>query len=773
MTVIDHLISSLRSATLTPDGATAPAVVLWTDAEGQWVPLMQTLRGILRPLFTLGTYDPAARTGPAIWLKCIVDRTLPGAPPVGETPILYLPHVGRQELRAAGDCPARTQSLIELQYRGRVWHQANGHDWTVQAFLVSEEGLGLDVARDRRTEEAFLRVLPILAEMDANMLRGRLLDADDFDKLSVSDPVRDLLRWLNGPELFEAGAQAGRWESFRNLCKSEFRVDPESVGAPGVAAGLLRGEAPLEPVWRRFCEAPNLYPGIAKLLSEPSAGKQGLLSLDPSRNPRINDDDEDELRKQLESAAKLPQSSASKRVVELEQKHGARREWVWARMGSSPWAFALLPLARLSKLSQSVLGGATIGSVASAYADGGWRCDWAAMEALAHFRNTADAGVVAKVVSTIYEPWLDASSRHFQDLLYKQPAEARKAVGSVKGDKDTCLLFVDGLRFDLCGRLAEVLESRSLSTKLRHRLSPLPTVTATAKPAAMTIAMEIKASNGEDFTPFLQTANGLKPATAPLLRERMAAQGVEVLDFDETRIPAGSEAGGWTECGMIDSIGHSLQAQLVYQLSSEIEKIADRVVSLLDSGWRRVRVVTDHGWLLLPDGFPKVDLPVYLTATKWARCAVVKGSSAVAGPTFPWHWNESVRIVCPPGIACFRAGERYTHGGVSPQECVVPDLLVERGAEESFASIQSVQWRGMRCKVRIEGNDAGLQVDLRTSWKQAATSIVASPKAVGTSGEVSLAVVDDKYEGAAASVVVLEPGGKVITYQTTCVGETA
>ena len=162
-------------------------------------------------------------------------------------------------------------------------------------------------------------------------------------------------------------------------------------------------------------------------------------------------------------------------VVELEQKHGARREWVWARMGSSPWAFALLPLTRLSKLSQSVLGGATIGSVASAYADGGWRCDWAAMEALAHFRNTADAGVVARIVSTIYEPWLDASSRHFQDLLYKQPAEARKAVGSVKGEKDTCILFVDGLRFDLCGRLAEVLESRSLSTKLRHRLAhPCP-----------------------------------------------------------------------------------------------------------------------------------------------------------------------------------------------------------------------------------------------------------------------------------------------------------
>jgi hypothetical protein len=298
-------------------------------------------------------------------------------------------------------------------------------------------------------------------------------------------------------------------------------------------------------------------------------------------------------------------------------------------------------------------------------------------------------------------------------------------------------------------------------------------VTATAKPAATTVASEIKGSNGEDFTPLLQTATGLKLATAPLLRERMASQGVEILDLDEIRIPAGSEAGGWAECGLIDSLGHSLQGELVHQLSSEIEKIADRVVTLLDAGWRRIRVVTDHGWLLLPDGLPKVGLPAYLTETKWARCAVVKGSSEVPVPTFPWYWNENVRIVSPPGIGCFRAGERYTHGGVSPQECVVPDLLVERGVEASFASIQFVQWRGMRCKVRVETNDPGLQIDLRTNWKQPSTSIVAAPKPVGSSGEVSLAVVDDKYEGAAASVVVLDASGKVVVSQTTCVGETA
>ena len=42
---------------------------------------------------------------------------------------------------------------------------------------------------------------------------------------------------------------------------------------------------------------------------------------------------------------------------------------------------------------------------------------------------------------------------------------------------------------------------------------------------------------------------------------------------------------------------------------------------VLGTGWARVRVVTDHGWLLVPGGMPKVELPAHLVATKWARCA--------------------------------------------------------------------------------------------------------------------------------------------------------
>jgi hypothetical protein len=279
-------------------------------------------------LYTLGyakeePYDPTQRLGPAIWLRCVVERALPEAtPPAGKTPILYLPMVGRQDLRSAGECPARLQPLVELQFRGRVWHQTSGRDWTVQAFLVSDDGLGLEMAHDRRTEEAMLRVLELLADTDVASLRGRRLDADDFDKLSVADPTRDLLRWMSGPEVFEVAAKGNRWESFRNICRAQFNFDPDSEGVSSAGTALARGQGAWDHVWRRFCEAPQLYPGIAKLLGEPSVGGQGLLTLDPARNPRVNDEEERDLRNQMEQVGALPQSAAYAKVLA-----GCGRRW--------------------------------------------------------------------------------------------------------------------------------------------------------------------------------------------------------------------------------------------------------------------------------------------------------------------------------------------------------------------------------------------------------------------------------------------------------------
>jgi hypothetical protein len=757
MKLLDRIRESLAKVLRVPEGQAPPVAIVWTDATGEWLPLAPMIRELIPEFYTLGAFRPKERTGPAIWLKCIVDRTLPEAPPPGVVPILYLPNVSRQVLRAAADCPAHLTPIIELQYRGRVW-EYKGRDWTVMAFLMSPEGLGLDIAQDRRTEEALGRALPLLVDVDASALTGHRLDADDFDRLSVADPVRDFLQWLNAPERFEQ-TQAERWVSFRNRCQSEFLVDP--ADGPDVAAtALAQGRTALDSVWSRFCESPAAYPGIAKRLRSPSS-----LAIEADRNPAVNDAEEGDLRKALESLAGVEQSSAAAKVLTLESKHGPRRKWVWARMGQSPWAMALERLVSLANLAKSPVGGATVEAAASNYATDGYRCDQAALDALSRFRETTpDALIMKRVVRALYERWLDSSARHFQDLVQKA---GKLSSAPITGERDVCLLFVDGLRFDVGALLAAELEQRGLILRLGYRLSTLPTVTATAKPATMPLEIELHGESGEDFAPFV----GTKVATTSVLRDAIAQRGVDILDGSENRFSSGAEAGGWAECGQIDAYGHAHPDDLPKRCLTEVVNVADRVVQLLEAGWKRVSVVTDHGWLLMPEGLPKVELPAFFAATKWSRCAVVKGDPSV--PSYSWQWNPHVRIASPPGIASFRAGEKYAHGGVSLQECVVPEIVVEQGIEAITASIVSIEWRGMRCKVKVETNDPKLRVDLRTNWKQASSSLVASVKEVGVTGEVSLVVSDDKYEGAAAVVVLMDLAGGILTQKTTSVGERA
>ena len=80
-----------------------PAAILWTDADGEWQPIVTRLRALMPELLTLGEYEPEQHTGPAIWLRCIVDGALPDVQmPEKSVPILYLPKVSRQDVAVAG-----------------------------------------------------------------------------------------------------------------------------------------------------------------------------------------------------------------------------------------------------------------------------------------------------------------------------------------------------------------------------------------------------------------------------------------------------------------------------------------------------------------------------------------------------------------------------------------------------------------------------------------------------------------------------------------------
>jgi len=230
-----------------------------------------------------------------------------------------MPGVSRQTLRAVEECPDALKPLVELQYRGSVWTQSNGKDWTIRAFLVNDdEGLGLDVAEDKLTLQAMQGALSQLAVTSIAPLRGdppKRLEAEDFDKLMIGDTPRDVLLWLGDPQGTRNQWDAGKWSAFCNRCRQEYRFDPETEGEIVGGEKLGQREDAWYGVWERFAESPVLYPGIPDLLRR--AKPKGILIFKKDPWPDENDSMEKELRAALLDVGSMNPAEARRRLEQF------------------------------------------------------------------------------------------------------------------------------------------------------------------------------------------------------------------------------------------------------------------------------------------------------------------------------------------------------------------------------------------------------------------------------------------------------------------------
>ncbi len=758
-TVREELVGALRSASEhNRSDVVAPAAVLWTDKGRHWESVVPGLREDV-PLLTLGGYEPEALTGPAIWLRCVIAGTLPEIELPEGTPVLYLPGVGRSDLRAVEDCPRELQPLAELQYRGVAFSHPNGRDWSPAGFLGNV--MDVEVAGDDATREALARALPELLRREVGEIRSMSpLGASDLDALLIQDPERELLSWMDDPGGYSSARGSEAFAAFRQVCKSRYSFDPVSDGDLQ-AVQLLAGEGgPWKAVWRRYKESPKLYPNLPSLLDRVGGEAQGSLfeSSSPYR-PSDNRAEEDRLREALLALEDKTAPAARRSIEELAEQHDVRRNWVWAELGQSPLAGALSSLVGLCQATQSVPGGDTPREAARKYTQWGWKADDAALRALAAAEKEKDAAAVRVAVRAVYADWLERTARRFQKSVEAEIFQTPEGIGVGGVEEGVCLLFVDGLRYDLALRLDEILEGSGASTELEWRFTALPGVTPTAKPLLSPAAPSLGPGDG-----FGALSSGSK-VTAPSLRKAISTLGYEVLEKGETGDASG---GAWAEFGDIDSLGHSRGWRLAQEVDRSLGAVAERVRELLENGWREVRVITDHGWLLLPDGLPKAELPEHLTVTRKGRCARLKAGSSTDCQTVPWTLDPEVRVAIAPGMRAFEAGKEYEHGGLSPQECVVPILSVSSTSLAAQTSIAGVKWTGLRCKVRVEGAPEEATVALRFRAADPGTSLATEKKL--KQGAASVPVEDDLLDGSAALVVVLSPDKKILAQQTTVVG---
>jgi hypothetical protein len=771
-TLLDQIEARLlEAATFNQNAETAPVAILWPDPDGQFRVAIDALRSAL-PVLTLGDLDESSLTGPAYWLRCAIAGTIE-LPGLSGTPIVYLPGVARSDLRAVESCPRELAPIAELQYRGNWFAHNNGKDWTVRSLLGStERGLGLDVAEDSATNDSLKGALAELLAVPVRRLNQRI-DAEFLQRLLNPDPAARLLEWLDDPVGFREANAGPQWDAFVGVCRTEFGFDPAADGE--LSGGRLLGlrEGSWSGVWQRFAAEPERFPGIEDRLRKGRPGGQmsifeeGSLEVDEGW-PQDNEKAEEVLGAALVRLGDSAPGEARAAILRLEAEHRDRRNWVWARLDRAPLAFAIEHLARLAALT-TASPASTVEELQNAYAESGWRADDAFLAALAGVEQREKRAQVAAAGLAVYRPWLDMHARALQEAIGPQVNAGTYPVGpEASTDSGTVTVFVDGFRLDLAHRL--VARLGGLVTDVSTTLAALPTVTDTAKPVLTPVPPDAL-SPGKDLGPVRALSSA--KASISVLRSFMGERGGQILEAAETGDPS---TWAWTEALTIDSRGHNFGLGLVDDLDREIDDLAKRIRLLLEAGWTRVEVVTDHGWLLIPGGMERVDLPASTVELKKGRCARLKDGADVSVPTVPWHWDPGVRIALAPGISCFEANKEYEHGGVSLQECVVPRVAVTAGVADvrtGGAAITKVKWLGLMCRVEYENIAPGATVDIRALPADSTTSVGATTKETTTSGKQSLHVEDEGLQGEAAYLVIVGSDGRILAQRDVKIGVNA
>ncbi|MCP4752429.1 MAG: BREX-1 system phosphatase PglZ type B, partial [Proteobacteria bacterium] len=415
-------------------------------------------------------------------------------------------------------------------------------------------------------------------------------------------------------------------------------------------------------------------------------------------------------------------------------------------------------------LTSSALSAGSVDDLASEYRSWGWKADNAVLKSLESINTIDDLEAVSSAVRSIYLPWIEESALHLQNQWQAND----KVFESKSYDDEECLLFIDGLRFDCAKRLIEILEKKNLAIEEVVRWSALPSLTGTGKYVVAPL-------NKKDFIKEDPEQYNFEPITNYEFKKRLSEADWSLVERNSPSPEKSSLESQkiWNEYGNIDHEGHDRGWKLVKHLDSMLKEIVDRIDELVSKGWKTIRIVTDHGWLLLPGGLPKAELASSLADNKWGRCASIKSGAEYQEKLYPWYWNPNQYFALAEGVSCYRKNQEYTHGGLSLQECLLLDIVVRVGKENESkgrVEITDVVWKGLRCKIAVDGSVVGLTIDIRTQAGNEESSVVMSRKPIKESGVGSVVVENEDLEGTDAIIVLIDEKGRLMAQLNTKIG---
>lgn len=740
-------------------------------------------------------------------LRQKVEPLLAGEVP--PKPVIYAPARAPkedplEELRAAGGSYVRRLStLAKDALKGQLSEQRLAEIGSQARTLVeAEAAISSDAGGD-------VRLIGILGASDTRTMALRVLTGERFEELTAADAwpaAAELLAAQIGGTLAGSGDELRR-AALRQMALTEIATVDALSRALASAWGTVNAEqrrrtGDLLIAWRADPVHRDGYGELARQVDE----ELGLASALPWADelagcvatPATEGLTFAEAVRRLGSGDSAGASALAEKRLQISpwvQPQGPGGEgWATtARQWRAVQATAEL-LRAVSETQPSK--GASPGLLLEWYVEVGWKVDRAhrrfevARNDLRILGALEPAFTAARVA---HEQWLDATLLAFTAAIESDGFDAgslahqgevhtkwvRDATGPV------AYVWVDALRFELGTDLRDGLRADGHTAELHAAVAAAPTITpvgmANLTPAAGAgLSLELGSGN------LAIRVSGTEVANVPDRVARLrAAHGDKVLDRTLDTVAGQGEkelkrALGDADLLLVrsqelDSAGESGMLNAAWsQFNAVLELLRNLVARLGQAGVRRIVITADHGFVTLSRGLGPdraIDPPPGGTGNLHRRGWVGKGASTTPStlrvPLASTGIPSDLDLIAPRGLAVFRAGgsKQFFHGGLSPQELLVPVIVVDTEPAPVPKELQvDVAVAGGRITTGAFAASIGFTGNLFTT--EIRVRVVA--KGPTGSGVVARVVSGDGFDPATGAVTLRADGtSPVLTFQVT------
>ena len=487
---------------------------------------------------------------------------------------------------------------------------------------------------------------------------------------------------------------------------------------------------------------------------------------------------------------KTGDNNAARRIAE------GRRQTPWAADPNTGWG------ARWRAVEGAAhLGGVIAATPVPSPADGllswyvrdGWRVDRAhrrlelARTELGAFGELEEALIAAR---SAYDSWLDrvldrftsslaAGALDAADLVRQGEVHDRFVAGSTGR---TVYVWVDALRYELGVELRDALLPVARRVELHAAVATPPTITPVGM-ASLVPAAGSSLRLSLDGERLVVAINGNEIKDVSDRRDLLRARHGTVPDLDLNEASQKGEkalAHAAGDAGLVllrsQEVDAADKSGLLSVAWSHFETVVNLLASVIarlaQAGVARVVVTADHGFIALGQDLGSqrlVDPPMGAIGVLKRRVFIGRGGvpnpATVRVPLAAFGVASDLDLIVPRGLAVFRAagGRQFFHGGLSPQELVVPVLVVELApAPEPQKLDVGVQVAGGRITTGVFAATLTFSGNLFTD--RVTVRVVASG---GRGQPVARVVSGDGFDPQTGTVTVSIERASVLTFQAT------